>query len=656
MIEDKIQIDEEIKKLPFIEHYKKMWPFVKPYMFRAILAILICIPIGALDSVVALSLKPYMDIVLVDKTESSPAYIPLLIVAFTSVQGFLNYAATYLNTWVGTKINQDLKRALYKKLLHLETSYYDQHNSGFVIQRFNTDCDIACSGLLENLKVFVSRFFSSISLICVLIYNSWQLAIIAVLILGCALMPLASVRRRIKRVVMGSVVEGAKVVSNYNETYSGNKTIASYNLQNKIYNTFDSTLHNLFKLTIKMVQKTAWMTPALHIIVSIGIGAVIGYGSYLIVNGDITSGNFVSFITALILLYTPIKSIGKNYNAMQVSFLAIERVVEILETEPTIFDKPNAVTLKGVKKSINFNHVYFEYKEGVPVLKDINLEVKAGTTVALVGNSGGGKTTIVNLIPRFYDVKSGSITIDKTDIRDISLESLRDNIAVVFQDNFLFAGTIRDNILLGKEDATEEEIATAVKMACLDEFINELENGLDTKIGERGSLLSGGQRQRVAIARALSMEPEFVVADEPVASLDVSIQAQIINLLKNIQKELGIAYLFIAHDLSMVKHISDRIGVMYLGHLVEEGDSKELYANPMHPYTKALLSAVPIPDPLVGKSRKRIMLEGELPSPINPPSGCPFRTRCPYANEKCANEMPKMKEINGRKVACHMVG
>ena len=547
MIEDKIQIDEEIKKLPFIEHYKKMWPFVKPYMFRAILAILICIPIGALDSVVALSLKPYMDIVLVDKTESSPAYIPLLIVAFTSVQGFLNYAATYLNTWVGTKINQDLKRALYKKLLHLETSYYDQHNSGFVIQRFNTDCDIACSGLLENLKVFVSRFFSSISLICVLIYNSWQLAIIAVLILGCALMPLASVRRRIKRVVMGSVVEGAKVVSNYNETYSGNKTIASYNLQNKIYNTFDSTLHNLFKLTIKMVQKTAWMTPALHIIVSIGIGAVIGYGSYLIVNGDITSGNFVSFITALILLYTPIKSIGKNYNAMQVSFLAIERVVEILETEPTIFDKPNAVTLKGVKKSINLNHVYFEYKEGVPVLKDINLEVKAGTTVALVGNSGGGKTTIVNLIPRFYDVKSGSITIDKTDIRDISLESLRDNIAVVFQDNFLFAGTIRDNILLGKEDATEEEIATAVKMACLDEFINELENGLDTKIGERGSLLSGGQRQRLAIARAFIKNAPVVILDEATSALDNKAEAVVQRAIDNLMQDRTVFVLSLIH-------------------------------------------------------------------------------------------------------------
>ena len=587
MIEDKIQIDEEIKKLPFIEHYKKMWPFVKPYMFRAILAILICIPIGALDSVVALSLKPYMDIVLVDKTESSPAYIPLLIVAFTSVQGFLNYAATYLNTWVGTKINQDLKRALYKKLLHLETSYYDQHNSGFVIQRFNTDCDIACSGLLENLKVFVSRFFSSISLICVLIYNSWQLAIIAVLILGCALMPLASVRRRIKRVVMGSVVEGAKVVSNYNETYSGNKTIASYNLQNKIYNTFDSTLHNLFKLTIKMVQKTAWMTPALHIIVSIGIGAVIGYGSYLIVNGDITSGNFVSFITALILLYTPIKSIGKNYNAMQVSFLAIERVVEILETEPTIFDKPNAVTLKGVKKSINFNHVYFEYKEGVPVLKDINLEVKAGTTVALVGNSGGGKTTIVNLIPRFYDVKSGSITIDKTDIRDISLESLRDNIAVVFQDNFLFAGTIRDNILLGKEDATEEEIAPAVKMACLDEFINELENGLDTKIGERGSLLSGGQRQRLAIARAFIKNAPVVILDEATSALDNKAEAVVQRAIDNLMQDRTV--FVIAHRLSTVQN-ADKIVVINDGEIIETGTHEELLQEENGAY-KALYNA-----------------------------------------------------------------
>ena len=573
MIEDKIQIDEEPKKLEFTEHYKKMWPYVKPYLFRAILAILICIPIGALDSVVALSLKPYMDIVLVDKSASSPAYIPLLIVAFTSVQGGLNYAASYLNTWVGTKINQDLKKSLYKKLLHMQTSYFDQHDSGFIVQRFCADCDVACSGLLENLKVFISRFFSSVSLICVLIYNSWQLAIIAVFILGCALMPLASVRRRIKRVVMGSVVEGAKILSNYTETYSGNKTIASYNLQNKIYHKFDDTLRNLFKLTIKMVQKTAWMTPALHIIVSIGIGAVIGYGSYLIVNGTITSGNFVSFITALILLYTPVKSIGKNYNAMQVSFLAIERVVELLETEPTIVNKPDAKVLNGIESGIKFNHVDFEYKEGVPVLKDINLDVKAGSTIALVGNSGGGKTTIVNLIPRFYDVKSGSITINGTDIRDFTLESLRDNIAVVFQDNFLFSGTIRDNILLGKEDASEEEINRAVKMACLDEFISELKDGLDTKIGERGSLLSGGQRQRLAIARAFIKNAPVVILDEATSALDNKAEAVVQKAIDNLMKDRTV--FVIAHRLSTVQN-ADHIVVVNDGEIVETGTHEQL--------------------------------------------------------------------------------
>lgn len=573
MIEDKIQCDEDIKRLPFVEHYKRMWPFVKPYLFRAILAIVICIPIGALDSVVALSLKPYMDLVLVDKTDSSPAYIPLLIVAFTSVQGFLNYAATYLNTWVGVKINQDLKRCLYNKLLHLQTSFYDQHDSGYVLQRFSTDCDIACSGLLENLKVFVSRFFSSLSLIGVLIYNSWQLSIIAILVLCFALLPLSQVRRRIKRVVMGSVVEGAKIMSNYTETYSGNKTIASYNLQKKIYNKFDETLRNLFKLTIKMVQRTAWMTPALHIIVSIGIGAVIGYGSYLIVNGTITSGNFVSFITALILLYTPVKSIGKNYNAMQVSFLAIERVVEILEIEPTVADKPKAKTMKAIRKDIQFDHVHFEYKEGVPVLKDINLTVKAGSTIALVGNSGGGKTTIVNLIPRFYDVNKGRITIDGTDIRDFSLESLRQNIAVVFQDNFLFAGTIRDNILLGKEDATEEDIARAVKMACLDEFVNDLQDGLDTKIGERGALLSGGQRQRLAIARAFIKNAPIVILDEATSALDNKAEAVVQKAIDNLMQDRTV--FVIAHRLSTVQN-ADNIVVINDGEIIETGTHEQL--------------------------------------------------------------------------------
>lgn len=584
MAENELKAVSEIK---FTEHYNRMWPFVKPYWIRALVGILLCIPIGALDSVVALALKPYMDLVLVDKTDRSPAYIPLLIVAFTTVQGFLNYAATYLNTWVGTKINQDLKRALFKKLLSLEIAFYDKNNSGYIMQRFSSDADMACTGLLDNLKVFISRLFSSLSLICVLIYNSWQLSIIAIVVLGCALLPLASVKRRIKFIVLKNVTEASKVFTNYNETYSGAKTIYSYNLQQKIYNKFDNTLRTIFKLTMKMVQKTAWMTPLMHIIISVGIGGVIGYGSYLIVNGTITSGNFVSFITALVMLYTPIKGIGKNFNNVQISFLAIERVMDILDMDPAVKDRADARVLKQIEKGITFDDVTFEYVPGTPVLKNVNLNVRAGSTVAVVGNSGGGKTTLVNLLPRFYDVKSGAVEIDGQDIRSLTMESLRDKIAVVFQDNFLFEGTIRDNITLGKENASDEEIAAALKMAYLDDFVAGLENGVDTEIGERGALLSGGQRQRLAIARAFIKNAPIVILDEATSALDNKSEAVVQKAIDNLMQDRTV--FVIAHRLSTVQN-ADKIVVVNDGQIVEEGTHDELLAIDNGAY-KALYNA-----------------------------------------------------------------
>lgn len=584
MAENELKAVSEIK---FTEHYNRMWPFVKPYWIRALVGILLCIPIGALDSVVALALKPYMDLVLVDKTDRSPAYIPLLIVAFTTVQGFLNYAATYLNTWVGTKINQDLKRALFKKLLSLEIAFYDKNNSGYIMQRFSSDADMACTGLLDNLKVFISRLFSSLSLICVLIYNSWQLSIIAIVVLGCALLPLASVKRRIKFIVLKNVTEASKVFTNYNETYSGAKTIYSYNLQQKIYNKFDNTLRTIFKLTMKMVQKTAWMTPLMHIIISVGIGGVIGYGSYLIVNGTITSGNFVSFITALVMLYTPIKGIGKNFNNVQISFLAIERVMDILDMDPAVKDRADARVLKQIEKGITFDDVTFEYVPGTPVLKNVSLNVRAGSTVAVVGNSGGGKTTLVNLLPRFYDVKSGAVKIDGQDIRSLTMESLRDKIAIVFQDNFLFEGTIRDNITLGKENASDEEIAAALKMAYLDDFVAGLENGVDTEIGERGALLSGGQRQRLAIARAFIKNAPIVILDEATSALDNKSEAVVQKAIDNLMQDRTV--FVIAHRLSTVQN-ADKIVVVNDGQIVEEGTHDELLAIDNGAY-KALYNA-----------------------------------------------------------------
>ncbi len=567
------QILEKIKTTQAYMNYSRMWPFVKPYWFRALLAVLICIPIGSLDAVIALSLKPYMDLVMVEKTVESPWYIPFGIVAFTSIQGMLNYLATYLNTWVGGKITNDLKFELYKKLLTFETAYFDRKKSGDIVFRFNNDADTACAGLLDNLKTFVSRLFSSISLVCVLIYNSWQLALIAIFILGCAFLPLAKIRQRIKSVMDKSVVAGSTIITAYNESFAGNKTITSYNLADYQENKFKNILHEIFKFKIKMIQRTSWLSPMMHVIVSVGIGIAIGYGSHLILTKQITSGNFVSFITALIMLYTPIKNLGNNFNSVQFSFMAIERVFGVLESNPRIKDKPNAVELKTIKDGISFKDVCFEYIKDKPVLKHINLEVKKGETIAFVGNSGGGKSTIVSLIPRFYDIKSGSIKIDGIDIRDYTLKSLRANIAVVFQDNFLFSGTIKENILLGKEDATEEEVQKAIKMAYLDEFVATLKDGLNTQIGERGMLLSGGQKQRVAIARAFLKNAPIVILDEATSALDNKSEAIVQKAIDNLMIDKTV--FVIAHRLSTIQN-ADRIALINEGVLAELGTHEEL--------------------------------------------------------------------------------
>ena len=568
------KIKSKVAKIEFVKNYKRMWPYIKPYSFRAIMAILICIPIGSLDAVIALALKPYMDIVMVDKSIHSPWYIPLGIVLFTCIQGLLNYLAIYLNTWVGGKITNDLKRDLYKSLLHFETAFFDSRKSGDIIYRFNKDADLACSGLLNNLKTFISRLFSSISLTAVLIYNSWQLSIIAITVLGCAFLPLAKIRDRIKEVMNKSVTAGAKIITIYNETYAGNKTITSDNLENIQMKKFDEVQDNIFNFKIKITQRTSWLSPMMHVIVSIGIGAAIGYGSHLIITKTITSGNFVSFITALIMLYTPIKNLGNNLNDVQFSFMAIDRIFGMLNRKPQILDNPNCIKMQGLNESIEYKNVFFRYSPKLPdVLENINFKVKAGTTTAFVGNSGGGKTTLVNLLPRFYNLESGEILFDGVNIKNFELASLRANIAVVFQDNFLFSGTIKENILLGKPDATEDEIKLSVKMACLEEFVTSLEKGLNTEIGERGIRLSGGQKQRIAIARAFLKNAPIVVLDEATSALDNKAEAVVQKAIDNLMKDKTV--FVIAHRLSTIKN-ADKIIVVNKAHIVEEGTHEEL--------------------------------------------------------------------------------
>lgn len=556
-----------------VKNFRRMWPFIKPYWGRALLGILLTIPVGALDGVVAMFLKPFMDNVMVDRQPKFSLLIPFLIVGFTVVQGILIYSSNYLNTWVAQKITQGVKRRLYAKLLTMDTSYFDTHNSGEILFRYSSDPDTASYGLIQNLKQFLSKTFSSLALVCVLLYNSWQLAAIAIGVLIVFVPILQYVRKKMKEIVAKSVVNISSTVTTYNETFAGNRTIRSFTLEKTFQDRFNQITDTTFSLAMKMVQRTNWASPVMHFFMACGIACVIGFGSSLIVSGKITSGNFVAFVAALMMLYTPLKSVGNNYISIQNSFLAIDRIFEILDLHPDIKDHPEATELNEIRKGIAFKNVSFAYIPGKMVLQNINLEIPRGQTCALVGNSGGGKTTISSLIPRLYDVQSGSITIDGKDIKNISQASLRKQIAMVFQDNFLFSGTIRDNILLGNPSIDEEGIWLALKNACLYDFVKNLKEGLDTQIGERGILLSGGQKQRLAIARAFVKNAPIVILDEATSALDTKSERVVQEALDNLMKNRTV--IVIAHRLSTIQN-ADNIVVINDGKVVESGTHENL--------------------------------------------------------------------------------
>lgn len=561
----------------------RILPYFRPYLFRTFLALGLAIPIGALDAVIALALKPYMDIVMLNKQIHSTWYIPFLIILFTTIQGSLNYLATYMNDWVGGRVTNDLKIDLYTKLMRQSSYFFDKQTSGKVLKAYNNDADKSCSGLLSNMKSCISRLFSSISLIGVLFYNSWQLAIIAVSVLTCAMIPLMKMKSAIKDVYNRSEGENAKVLTTYNEAFGGNKIIAAYNLYDLNSKKFSELVHNVFNLKMKITQHVGWLSPMMHIIVSVGIGAVIGLGSFFIVKGSLTAGQFVSFITALIMLYTPIKGLGNNAKNMTTCLCAMDRVVSKLDKKTGFQDKKDAVDFPKFSEKITFDDVSFYYKKDVYVLHNISFEVKKGETIALVGNSGGGKTTIVNLLPRFYNTKGGDIKIDGTSIYKIKIDDLRANIAVVFQDNFLFEGTIRDNIMIGNLNATKEELQQAIKNSYLDDFINSLEKGLDTPIGERGVLLSGGQKQRIGIARAFLKNAPILVLDEATSALDNQAEHIVQQAIDNLMKDRTV--FVIAHRLSTIQN-ADKIAVINHGYLTEMGTHDELLGIPNGEYKK----------------------------------------------------------------------
>lgn len=565
----------------------RIWPYIRPYMFRIILGFLIAIPLGLLDGVTAFALKPYMDYVIGGKafefsilnhqytiTSLQMSFLlPVGVILFAAFQGVLRYLNGYLATWTSQRITNDVKFDLFDRLIHMHPQFFDENSSGIIISRYMSDPQTASAGIVEQLKTITTSVFGALGLIAVMLYSSWKLAFIGVFVLCVAFVPVALIRKRIKDASNKNMVIGSNITTNINETYSGNKVMAAYELQERQNQYFKDQVKKAFNVNMSLYKRSGWMSPIMYIIASFGIATVLGVGTYLINSGEMTAGSFASFVTSLLLLYKPVKTLGNTLTSIQNLFVAMGRVFELFDLEPEIKDCKNPQILNGVNNCIEFKNVDFEYIPEHPVLRNLNLKVFKNETLAIVGNSGGGKSTLVNLIPRFYDIKSGSLMIDETDIRNFSISSLRRNISMVFQDNFLYSGTIKENIMMGNFNASNDELQKAIESAHLQDMIADLPDGLNTLLGERGLTLSGGQRQRVAIARAMLRNAPIVILDEATSALDNESEAIVQKAMDNLMKDRTV--FIIAHRLSTIKN-ADRIAVINEGELVELGTHEEL--------------------------------------------------------------------------------
>jgi subfamily B ATP-binding cassette protein MsbA len=451
--------------------------------------------------------------------------------------------------------------------------HFDLNTSGSVIQRYFYDPHIVQLYLLTNVKQILTRFVSSLSLITVLWVTSWKLALVATVMLCVTLLPSTKIRNVIRKATTHANDLTGDLLSMYTETIGGIRLIQSYNLAESRKSLFVRQQRYLFSQVMRLIKAQGWLTPSMHIISSLAVAVIIWMGSYLVISKELSTGAFVSFLAALILLYNPIKNLGSSILSTQIALLAASRVFDILDSPPTRLELMEGIQLLAPVGDIRFENVCFSYLNDHPVLEDINLHIRENETVAFVGESGGGKTTLVNLLLRFYDVWDGAISIGGRDIRSINMASLRQHISLVTQDSFLFNTTIRKNILVGKANADETELWQVLEKVGLDKFIKKLPNGLETIVGDRGTALSGGQRQRITIARALLKDAPIVVLDEATSALDNESEHFIQQAIQDLMKSKTV--IIIAHRLSTIQQ-ADRVVVIGGGRILEQGSPQNL--------------------------------------------------------------------------------
>jgi subfamily B ATP-binding cassette protein MsbA len=557
-----------------METFNRLLLMAKKYYLRFLFAAVCMLIAGGLQSALPLIAKPAVDEIFVRKDISALKWIPFAIIAIFLFKGLCNYGQNILMNSIGLRIVADLRNKLYEQIQKQSLSFFAGHSTGLLMSRITNDVQSVQTASSEAVTALVKDSFMLVCLVGVIFYTDWKLALIAMVVFPLAIYPITLFGRKMRKVTTSTQITMGTLNSLLQETISGTRIVKAFGMEQYEIKRFAAENERLFKHYIKAVSVNSITSPLMDFLGGLGIAAVIFYGGYNVVQGNSTPGTFFSFIAALLMLYEPAKRLTNVNNTINQGIAGADRIFNIIDRMPDIEDKPDAAVLPPISKSIHMENVTFCY-ETTPVLKNINLTIKAGEVVAFVGMSGGGKTSLVNLIPRFYDVSEGRVLIDGHDVRDVTLQSLRRQIAIVTQQTILFNDTVKNNIAYGDIERTEEDIINAARAANAHDFIAKLPDGYDSNIGELGTKLSGGEKQRISIARALLKNAPILILDEATSSLDTEAEIEVQEALDNLMK--GRTTLVIAHRLSTIRN-ADRIIALVNGKIVEEGDHEALLA------------------------------------------------------------------------------
>ena len=555
--------------------YFRALKYVKPYLFRGLCAAICTVIAAGGTAYLPWIIKDMVDQVLKEKNTDMLNYIVVSIIVVFIIRGVAYYGQSYLMNYVGQRVIIDIRKAVFEKLQRLSLSFYDKNKTGTIMSYVTNDVNALQAAMVENVVEMVTESVILIASIVMMIYLDWRLFLVTFSTFPVVLLFIDQFGKRIRK--SGSRIQEATadITSVLQETVSSARVIKSFVREEYEINRFDHENIKNFRANMKYAQLSATLTPTIEFVAAVGVTIILWYGGNSVIDGTITAGSLVAFLTYAVNISNPIKRLSRVIGNIQKALAAAQRVFDVLDLPETIQNTPDAKALPMVKGNVRFENVSFAYNPGEQVLNNVSFDVKPGQMIAFVGPSGAGKSTVASLLPRFYDVTDGSITIDGEDIRRVTLKSLREQVGIVPQETVLFNGSVYDNILYGRLDATKEEVEAAAKAANAHNFIMELPQGYQTMLGDRGMNISGGQRQRISIARAILKNPQILILDEATSALDTESERVVQEALDRLM--IGRTSFVIAHRLSTIKN-ADKIMVLEKGCLAEEGTHDELMA------------------------------------------------------------------------------